>query len=116
MNLQNNQEYLTTLIKTDLSTILRYMGKNRDRSQLKFRLLLLIKDSPLGISKYMLKKQLNIATTKQIDGLLTELLEGQYIVVDFINSKSNYRLSEKGVDFIEKAEIYFLEFLGIDDY
>ncbi len=92
------------------------MGKNRDRTQLKFQLLLHIKDSPVGISKYKLKKLSNIATTKQIDGLLKELVEGEYVIVENHDNANYFRLSEKGMDFVDKTEVYFLEFLGIDDY
>jgi predicted transcriptional regulator len=97
------------------------MSKNRDKSQLKFKILLQIKDNPLGISKYMLKKNTGIPTTKQFNQLIEDLLEKSYVRVEQRDLPGNttesgnyYYLEPKAIEFIEKAEELLIEFLDLD--
>lgn len=95
------------------------MGK-RDRSQMKFLILLFLRDNGLGVSKYRLKKDLNIPTSKQLNKLIHELLAHQFIRQEQIHVHDEeggitnlYYLTEKGDEFISKAEKLLFDFFNL---
>ncbi len=95
------------------------MGK-RDRSQLKFLILLYLAENGRGVSKYRLKKDLNIPTSKQLNKLVDDLLEKDFIrkekvfVHDDAGGVTNlFYLTEKGQDFISQAEKLLIDFFNL---
>ncbi len=96
--------------------------KKRDKSQLKFSILQLIKSSNKGVSKYKMKKQLNIPTSKQLNLLLGELLDKGFVKEERIERHQSeggttflFYLTEKGMDFLMTAEHLLKDFFGIND-
>ncbi|RMG34805.1 MAG: hypothetical protein D6732_10285 [Methanobacteriota archaeon] len=99
------------------------MGK-RDRSQLKFLILLYLAENGLGVSKYRLKKDLNIPTSKQLNKLIEDLLSYNFIRQEqvYVHKEEGgvtnlFYLTEKGQDFISRAEKLLLDFFNLSpDY
>jgi len=99
------------------------LSKRRDRSKLKFILLIFILDSPLDISKYRLKQLADVPTTKQFDSLVSELLDANLIDLEKRplpgkqeDTQGNYYLlTVKGHSFMEDTEKAMKGFLQITE-
>lgn len=81
-----------------------------------------IRGEPMGISKYMLKKEVEIPTTKQFDGLMNDLLDKNFVRVELRELPGNQQdsgnyffLEPKGFEFLEMAEELLTEFLNMEE-